>query len=80
MRSPGQVVRVKAVPDARREKLEVLAPHSYRIAVREPAQEGSANARIRHVLALRYGVPLTQVRLQTGATSPNKRYHIATAS
>lgn len=73
----GQLVRVKAVPDARREKVEELAPHSYRIAVREPAQEGSANARIRAVLALRYGVPLTQVRLEKGATSPNKRFNIA---
>ncbi len=76
MAQTAQLVRVKAIAGARRERLEELAPHSYRIAVKEPAQQGSANARLRLILALRYGVPLDRVRLQTGATSPQKRFSV----
>lgn len=71
-----QLVRVKAVAGARRERLEEIGPHSFRIAVKEPAQQGSANARLRVILSLHYRVPVDRVRLQTGATSPQKRFSV----
>lgn len=69
-------VRVAARPDASREKVAVLGEHEYRIAVREPAQGGAANARIRTLLALRYQVPELRVRMRTGARSPRKSYDV----
>ena len=69
-------VRVQALPDASREKVEELGEHRYKISVREPAQGGAANARIRALLALRYQVPATQVQMRTGARSPGKTYSV----
>lgn len=69
-------VRVDAFPEAGRERLEELKPHHLRIAVKEPALRGLATARIRTLVAFHYRVPLSQVRLITGARSPHKRFGV----
>lgn len=69
-------VRVDAFPEAGREKIEELAHEHLRIAVREPALRGLATARIRALVAFHYRVPLSRVRLLTGARSPHKRFGV----
>ncbi len=69
-------VRVQAKPDASRERVTELGEHRYSVSVREPAQGGAANARIRTILALRYHVPETRVQMRTGARSPGKTYSV----
>ncbi len=71
------LVRVRVVPGARKEKVEeregILC-----VSVREKAEGNRATARIKEVVALRYRVPLTQVRIMTGARSPSKLIRVST--
>lgn len=76
MTAPSTLVRVKAFPDAPKERVEETAPHSLRIFVRQPAERNLANMRIRQIIALRYGVPIAQVRIRTGARSPHKTFEL----
>ncbi len=69
-------IRVEAKPDASREKVTESGEHAFAISVREPAQGGAANARIKTIIALRYRVPERQVRMRTGAQSRHKRFDV----
>lgn len=69
-------IRVEAKPDASREKVQESTEHVFAISVREPARGGAANARIKTLLALRFGVPETRVRMRTGAQSRHKRFDV----
>jgi uncharacterized protein YggU (UPF0235/DUF167 family) len=69
-------VRVEAKPGASRERVEKIGEHRYRIAVKEDAQAGAANARIRELIAQAYGVRPARVRLRTGVRSVHKRFDV----
>lgn len=60
------------MPSSKRESVQRLSEESYEIRVREPAERGLANQRIREVLADFIGVPLPSVRLISGHTSRSK--------
>lgn len=70
-------MRVKVTPGARREQVESLAEFVLKVAVREPAQNNVANGRVKELVARAYAVPLSQVRLLTGARSSSKLYEVA---
>lgn len=73
--SRSLLVRVKAFPRARKEHIEeddgVL-----RIFVREPAERNMANTRIRELVAAHCNVPLSAVRMRTGARSLQKTFDV----
>lgn len=69
-------MRVDAFPEAGRERLEELKDGHLRVAVKEPALRGLATARIRALIAFHYRVPLSHVRLITGARSPHKKFGV----
>lgn len=75
----GVSVIVEAIADASREKVEERGPHSLRISVKEPARGNAANARLRQIVALRYNVPIKNVRMRTGARSSRKRFDVILA-
>ncbi len=64
-------LKVFVTPGAKREKVEEKG-ELLAIAVREPASGNRANDRVRELIALRQGVPLTQVRILTGHHSRGK--------
>jgi len=68
------IIRVKAFPGARKEKVIALGDHAYEMYVREPAERNMANNRFRQLVALEYHVPLGQVRMQSGARSRSKTF------
>lgn len=68
-------IRVQVAPDSRRERVEKTEV-GYRISVREPAERGEANDRVRAILARELGVPVSQVRFVTGMRSPNKTFEV----
>ena len=70
--SNGMYVKVRAYPGMKKERVTKLAPDSYEIVVREPAERNLANHRIRTLIAKEYGVKDTQVQLVTGHRSPSK--------
>lgn len=66
-------VRVRVTPGVRTESVSERSG-VYHIAVREKAEGGLANARVRDVLARALGLERAQVRLVKGATSPAKLF------
>jgi uncharacterized protein (TIGR00251 family) len=71
-------VRVQVRPGAKRESLIETEGKTLTIAVKEPAERGLANARVREVLAEHFGVPLGKVRMISGHRSPRKIFDIDT--
>ncbi len=65
--------RVRAVPGARRTALVGVHGDALRVAVREVAEGGRANAALVVVLAETLGVARAAVRIVSGASSRDKR-------
>ena len=66
-------IRVRVQTGRRKES--VTHEHDlWRIAVREKAERGAANVRVRELLAHALQVPPKALRLVAGATSPAKTY------
>ncbi len=69
-------IRVHAHPGERREKVEKIKDNEYRISVREEAERGEANDRIKIILAKELGVEMKSLRLKTGRNSPSKLFEL----
>ena len=65
-------VAVMATAGAREPRLERLEDGSFRVAVRERAQEGEANRAIEAALARHFGVARTRVRVVSGHAGRRK--------
>lgn len=65
-------VGVRVVPDAKREFIDRLPQGAYHIAVKEPAEDGRANIRVREILAEYFHVPLKDVHILRGAKTHGK--------
>lgn len=63
-------VRVK--PRAKKESVEVTGPASLTVRVREPAQDGRANAGLCRLLAGHFKVAASEVVIVRGQASRNK--------
>jgi hypothetical protein len=73
----GIVLRVRAVPGARRSEIVGVAVDELRVKVAAPAVEGAANEELRRVLAAWLGVRPAAVTLVRGARSRSKSLHVA---
>ena len=69
------LVRVRVSAGARREQVEEK-DGMLMIAVKEPAAGNSANARIREIVAKRFGVGLSAVRIANGHHKGSKLLRI----
>lgn len=69
-------VRVHAVPDARKERVQEEKDGSLTIWVKEPAAQNRANGRIRELVAERYTVETKRVRMLTGHHSSSKMFSV----
>ncbi|MEK7511180.1 MAG: DUF167 family protein [Patescibacteria group bacterium] len=69
-------IKVTAHPGSRKESIEEAGDRSFTITVREPAERNLANIRIRELLALRFSVPVSAVRILTGHRSRSKMISI----
>ena len=69
-------IKVTAHPGNRKESIEEIGEQAFVIAVREPAERNLANGRIRELLALRFEVPVSSVRILTGHRSRSKMVSI----
>jgi len=63
---------VKVTPGASRDAVVGWLGDAVKVAVREPAERGKANAAVERVLATALGVPAANVRISAGGTSPRK--------
>lgn len=60
----------------KKEVFSVLAPDTFEIAVKEPAERNMANGRVIELVARHLGVPRGKVRIVSGHRSPTKMLRI----
>lgn len=72
----AHTVCVVVHPGARRERVVPGRSGVLDIYVREKAERGEANQRVRELVALHEGVPLAAVRLSSGARGPSKKFSV----
>lgn len=76
----GVVIRVKAIPRARRDEVRGVDGGALKIAVTAPAEKGKANKAVLMLLAKLLGVSRGNLRLLSGQTSRFKRIEVAGVS
>jgi uncharacterized protein YggU (UPF0235/DUF167 family) len=70
----GRYLKVRARAGMRKERVEQKDADTFLIEVREKAERGEANERIRELLAQALTLPESRLRLVKGVASPSKRY------
>lgn len=65
---------VRVAAGAKKEEVRELAKGRLEVWVKEPAERGLANARVRELVAERFNLPLGNVRLVGGAHTPAKLF------
>ena len=70
-------VKVKVEAGAKHEKVERVSDTFLKISVKEPAERGLANERVRELVAIELSVNLNKVRIVNGRLSPSKLVAIA---
>jgi uncharacterized protein YggU (UPF0235/DUF167 family) len=63
---------VKVTPGASRDAVVGWLGDAVKVAVREPAERGRANAAVERLLATVLGLPAASVRVAAGGASPRK--------
>jgi uncharacterized protein YggU (UPF0235/DUF167 family) len=63
---------VKVTPGASRDAVVGWLGDAVKVAVREPAERGRANAAVERLLAVSLGVPAASVRIAAGGSSARK--------
>jgi uncharacterized protein YggU (UPF0235/DUF167 family) len=63
-------VKIKVVPDSKKEKVEKLKDDEYRMWVKVPAENNAANYRVLELVKEMF--PETSVRILSGHHSPSK--------
>jgi uncharacterized protein (TIGR00251 family) len=65
-------IAVIVKPKARKPEIVKISPEDYRIAVREPAQNGQANEAAINLLSEHLGIPKSKLKLVRGVSSRHK--------
>lgn len=68
----SRLIRVKAHPGAREDRIEPRGPDAFEAWVKAPARGGLANGALLSLLAARLGLPAKRLRIVKGATSRSK--------
>ena len=68
--------RVKVKPNAKQQKIEELADGSLNVHLKSPPVDGKANEELIKLLAKKFDVPKSSIRIKSGATSRQKLIEI----
>lgn len=74
LRGDDLLLRVKAVPGARRDEVAGLLGDRLKVRVSAPPEDGKANGAIRALIAERLGIDARSIELEQGAASPAKLF------
>lgn len=69
-------IKVKVITRASRNAIEKLREGSFKVWVTMAPENGKANEKVTELLALEFGLPKSEVRLVSGATSSQKIFEI----
>lgn len=72
----GSLLRIKAVPGARREAIAGVLGDRLKVRVAAPPERGRANRAIEALVARILGLKARDVCVASGLTSPDKTLHI----
>lgn len=75
-RGTGVVLRIQAVPGARRNGILGLRNRALRVAVTQVAEKGKANQALIAVLAKQFGLRKSQIAIIAGEASSQKQLYI----
>ena len=70
------LIKVKVYPCSDENSISQKSEDSFVIKVREKAERGEANRKVKEVLAGYFHLPLVKVRLIKGGKKPNKIFEI----
>ena len=65
-------IELKVIAGAKREEIEKISEHSYRVKVTVPPEKGKANKRVVELLSEEFGVRKRDIRIIYGAASARK--------
>jgi uncharacterized protein YggU (UPF0235/DUF167 family) len=65
-------IKVKVIPDAKKEKFEQRSEELFEISVKEKAKQNMANKRIQELVARHFGIMKGDVKIISGHRSPSK--------
>ncbi|MFM7406451.1 MAG: DUF167 domain-containing protein [Cuspidothrix sp.] len=68
--------RVKVKPNAKQQKIEELADGSLNVHLKSPPVDGKANEELIKLLAKKFAVPQSSIRIKSGSTSRQKLIEI----
>lgn len=68
---------VEVVSSSKKDRIEIT-PKGIRVSVREDAEAGRANTRVKQLLALHFKIPVRAVKIITGMKRPKKVIQINT--
>lgn len=69
-------IKVRVVPNAKREQIKKVNDQTFELTIREPAERNLANNRIKELLANEYKIKVKQVRLVSGHHSGSKIFDV----
>ncbi len=69
-------IKVLVKPNVKHEKCEQISENEFRIAVKEPPQEGRANKAVIRVLSEHLKIPKTHISLLHGTKGKTKVFEI----
>lgn len=67
-----RVLRVKVKPNSKQQEIREAADGSWTVRLKSPPIDGKANAELIQLLAQRFEVPKSAVRIKAGAAASNK--------
>ncbi len=70
------IIEIKVKPNSRKPRVEEADGGKLTVHLKSPPVEGKANEELIAVLAERYGVPKSRVRIRSGLSSRTKRVEI----
>ena len=70
------LIKVKVFPQSKEDSIIKKSEDSYVVGVREKAERGEANKRVKEILAEYFQVSPGKVRLIKGGKKPNKIFEI----
>ena len=70
------IIRVRVIPESRREEVQELTPDHLIIRVKEKAEDNRVNNRLINLLAARFEVLTRDVRIVTGPHATSKLFDI----
>jgi uncharacterized protein YggU (UPF0235/DUF167 family) len=70
------LIKVKVFPDSKIEEVVMVGADKFEVRVRQKAERGLANRRVRQLLAEHFGIMENGARMVKGARKPNKIFEV----